>query len=97
MHSTSADVPYHEQNLWMIDERLTYHSFIASDKQLRTLDMLRSKSALRGDIVIFDEKILFADTNPEIHRSTQSRSSSSSGRGAMTTPRATTRSLSRSS
>ncbi|MGE0295001.1 MAG: ATP-binding protein [Hyphomonadaceae bacterium] len=46
---------------------LTYHSFIASDKQLRTLDMLKTKSALRGDIVIFDEKILFADANPELH------------------------------
>ncbi|ARP98110.1 hypothetical protein CAK95_02685 [Pseudorhodoplanes sinuspersici] len=67
MHSTSADIPYNEQNLWMIDERLTYHSFIASDKQLRTLEMIKSKSALRGDIVIFDEKILFADTNPELH------------------------------
>ena len=51
----------------MIDERLTYHSFIASDKQLRTLEMLKTKSALRGDIVVFDEKILFADTNPEFH------------------------------
>jgi hypothetical protein len=67
MHSTNADIPYNEQNLWMIDERLTYHSFIASDKQLRTLEMLKTKSALRGDIVIFDEKILFADTNPELH------------------------------
>ena len=67
MHSTSNDIPYNEQNLWMIDERLTYHSFIASDKQLRTLEMLKSKSALRGDIVIFDEKILFADQNPEFH------------------------------
>ena len=67
MHTTNADIPYNEQNLWMIDERLTYHSFIASDKQLRTLELLKTKSALRGDIVIFDEKILFADTNPELH------------------------------
>jgi len=58
---------YTEQNLWMIDERLTYHSFIASDKQLRSLDALKSKSALRGDIVIFDEKILFADVDPTEH------------------------------
>jgi hypothetical protein len=67
IRSTNVDIPYNEQNLWMIDERLTYHSFIASDKQLRTLEMLETKSALRGDIVIFDEKILFADTNPELH------------------------------
>ena len=42
MHSTNAGIPYNEQNLWMIDERLTYHSFIASDKQLRTLEMLKT-------------------------------------------------------
>jgi hypothetical protein len=48
MQSTSEDIPYNEQNLWMIDERLTYHSFIASDKQLRTLEMLKTKSAQRG-------------------------------------------------
>ena len=67
MQSTSQDVPYNEQNLWMIDERLTYHSFIASDKQLRSLEMLKTKSAQRGDLVIFDEKILFSDVNPSEH------------------------------
>jgi hypothetical protein len=67
MQSTNLDIPYNEQNLWMIDERLTYHSFIASDKQLRSLEMLKTKSAQRGDIVVFDEKILFSDVNPAEH------------------------------
>lgn len=67
MGGTSEDTPYHEQNLWIIDERLTYHSLIASDKQLRTLGLLKTKSAQRGDIVIFDEKILFSDVDPAEH------------------------------
>jgi len=67
MQSTSDDVPYHEQNLWMIDERLTYHSLIASDKQLRSINLLRTKSAQRGDIVVFDEKIVFSDVDPAEH------------------------------
>jgi hypothetical protein len=67
MQSTNNDIPYNEQNLWMIDERLTYHSFIASDKQLRSLEMLKTKSAQRGDLVMFDEKILFSDVNPAEH------------------------------
>ena len=67
MQTSNNDIPYNEQNLWMIDERLTYHSFIASDKQLRALEMLKTKSAQRGDIVVFDEKILFSDTNPAEH------------------------------
>ena len=67
MHGTSNDIPYPEQNLWMIDERLTYHSLIASDKQLRSIELLKTNSAKRGDIVIFDEKIIFADVEPVEH------------------------------
>jgi hypothetical protein len=59
MQTTSEDIPYHEQNLWMIDERLTYHSLIASDKQLRSLAMLKASSAQRGDIVIFRREDTF--------------------------------------
>ena len=28
MRSTSDDVPFDQQNLWIIDERLTFHSFL---------------------------------------------------------------------
>src|SRR5207237_570870 len=67
MQHTSEDIPYHEQNLWMIDERLTYHSFIASDKRLKSLRVLDSDDEQRGDIVIFDEKIIFSDDSPVDH------------------------------
>ena len=36
MKATSDNLPYHEQNLWIIDEGLTFHSYIASDKPLNT-------------------------------------------------------------
>lgn len=62
MRATSDDIPYHEQNLWMIDERLTFHSFIASDKRLSAIpDQLQSDSRQRPDLMIFDEKIIFAE------------------------------------
>jgi hypothetical protein len=64
MQTTSDDIPYSQQNLWMIDERLTYHSFIASDKRNKALRNLASDDIQRGDIVIFDEKILFSDDLP---------------------------------
>jgi hypothetical protein len=64
MQTTSDDIPYNQQNLWMIDERLTYHSFISSDKPNKSLRALASDDAQRGDIVIFDEKILFSDDAP---------------------------------
>jgi hypothetical protein len=65
MRFTSEEIPDSQQNLWMIDERLTFHTFIASDKRLDSLgSVIQSDSALRGDIVIFDENIIFGDVDP---------------------------------
>ena len=61
MRATSEDIPSHEQNLWIIDERLAYHSFLASDKRLDAIpDHLESGSALRPDLLIFDEAIIYS-------------------------------------
>jgi hypothetical protein len=65
MHQTSDDTAYTHQNLWMIDERMTFHSFISSDNPLNTHPMLETESKKRGDIVIFDEKIIFGDVRAE--------------------------------
>src|SRR3546814_11616723 len=37
MQHTSDEIEYSQQNLWMIDERLTFHSFISSDKRKQSL------------------------------------------------------------
>jgi hypothetical protein len=65
MRYTSDEIPSSEQNLWMIDERLTFHSFISSDKRNNSIPVLDSKDKQRGDIVIFDEKIIFSDERPD--------------------------------
>jgi hypothetical protein len=73
MQHTSDETPYSEQNLWMIDERLTYHSFVSSDKRNKDVSVLESSDRQRGDIVvldekvIFDEKIIFSDENRKGH------------------------------
>ena len=36
MRKTSDDIPWDRQNLWIIDERLAYHRFLASDKPIKT-------------------------------------------------------------
>lgn len=61
MQSTDREVTYSQQNLWLIDERLTFHSYIGSDKQLRSQDEFQSTSALRPDLFIFDRKVSFAE------------------------------------
>lgn len=67
MRQSSDDTPYTQQNLWMIDERLTFHSFISSDNPLNQHPMLETNSQKRGDIVIFDERIIFGDVRLEEH------------------------------
>ncbi|TAZ31333.1 ATP-binding protein [Rhizobium leguminosarum] len=64
MQQTSEEIPPSEQNLWLIDERLTFHSFISSDKRNNAMSVLESNDKQRGDIVIFDEKIIFSDERP---------------------------------
>ncbi len=42
MRATSDDVPFEQQNLWIIDERLTFHSFLSSDVRLDQVQPLDS-------------------------------------------------------
>jgi hypothetical protein len=61
MRATSDEVPFEQQNLWMIDERLTFHFFLASDMPLSTLDTVQSDSESRPDLLIFNRPLAFAD------------------------------------
>ncbi len=61
MRSTSDDVPFEQQNLWIIDERLTFHSFLSSDQPLNTLGEVESDSESRPDILIFNRPLAFSD------------------------------------
>lgn len=57
LKSTSDDLNYEDHNLWLIDERLSYHSYIASDKPFTQLDknIIDSDSEDRPDIVAFND------------------------------------------
>lgn len=61
MRSSSDSVPYDQQNLWLIDERLTYHSFISSDLPFSKMESFDNASINRPDMFIFDRKIAFAE------------------------------------
>jgi hypothetical protein len=64
MGKTSDDVPLDEHNLWLVDEKLVFHSYLASDKPLRSLDPLESDSSKEPDIIVFDNACAF--TNEEL-------------------------------
>ena len=61
MRTTSEDVPFEQQNLWIIDERLTYHSFLSSNKPLKSLEHIENPSDSRPDILIFDRPLAFGE------------------------------------
>lgn len=62
MHSSSDDLAdWDEQNLWVIDERLTYHRFLASDIPLSQIGLVENDSLKRPDIVIFNRPFAFAE------------------------------------
>jgi hypothetical protein len=51
-----------------LDERLTYHSFLASDKSFENIKELDSDKDDRNDLMIFNEAIAFSeDTLPPFH------------------------------
>ena len=63
MRHTSDDVAFEEMNLWVIDERLAYHFFLASDKTIKSIPFIDSKSKKEPDIAIFDKAFAFVDSD----------------------------------
>jgi hypothetical protein len=60
LRKTSDEVPIEEHNLWVLDEKLVYHAFLASDKPLRTNPHIKNDSQKEPDIVVFDKACAFA-------------------------------------
>jgi hypothetical protein len=63
MRATSDDVLYSQHNLWLVDERLSYHTHVSSDRRLSTTPLSGSDAPLRPDLVVFDQKGVFAEDN----------------------------------
>jgi hypothetical protein len=61
LRSTSDDIAAHEHNLWIIDERLTFHSLVTSDKPLSTVPQFAIDSEKRPDLFIFDRRVVFSE------------------------------------
>jgi len=53
MGKTSDEVPFEKMNLWLIDDRLSYHEYLSSDKPFKSISVTDSESSGRMDISIF--------------------------------------------
>lgn len=61
MGKTSDEVPFERHNLWLLDEKLSYHRYLASDKQLRKTEPLLNDSKKELDLIVFDKACAFTD------------------------------------
>ena len=64
MQSESSEVFLDTCNLWLIDERLAFHSFLASDKTIKSMPITESTSTKEPDLLslrVFDNPILVND------------------------------------
>lgn len=62
MQSTSKEVSYDGHNLWLIDDRLSFSKFIASDKSLCSIKLNR-KSKKEPDLLFFDSRNIYSEDN----------------------------------
>jgi hypothetical protein len=67
MRTTSDEVSYEDQNLWIVDERLAYHYYLASDKALNSVPPAQSESRKEPDIIVFNRPIAL-NNRPENER-----------------------------
>ena len=59
MQKSSDEMKEDEMNLWLIDDRLAYHHYLASDKMMKSLPVLENNVDKRMDIAIFDEALSY--------------------------------------
>lgn len=62
MRTTSDDVPIDQMNLWVLDDRLAYHHYLASDRKIKNADKtINVNSNERPDVILFNHLCAFAD------------------------------------
>lgn len=64
MQTTSDETKFDDMNLWLVDDRLAYHHFLASDKRIDAIPILDNRVGKRMDIAVFDAALSYA-ADPE--------------------------------
>ena len=66
MHRTSDDIEFRDNNLWIINDRLVFHHYLASDKSFKSMKITNSDSIDRPDIMsefIYDNPLVVTEKN----------------------------------
>lgn len=62
MIATSDDLNFDDMNLWIIDEKLSYHYYLASDKTFKSQAPLDVNSNKETDLAIYHAGLIFNNT-----------------------------------
>lgn len=65
MGKTSDEVSFDTCNLWLVDERLAFHDYLASDKTLAAMPITNSKAKKEPDLMafnVFDTPVLVSES-----------------------------------
>lgn len=66
MGEDSDTLPYEYHNLWLLDERLAFHAYVASDKKLKSNPHVKLNSKKEADLLIFDFPWAFSEREKEL-------------------------------
>jgi hypothetical protein len=64
MQKVSDEIRFDDSNLWLIDERLAFHNFLASDKTIHSMSVTDSTSTKEPDLLglnVYDNPLLVND------------------------------------
>ena len=67
MQISSNEVKLDDMNLWLIDDRLAYHHYLASDKYLSKLPVLENNTKKRTDLIVFDAALSYTSGTDDIN------------------------------
>lgn len=67
MQVSSDEIPFDSMNLWLIDDRLAYHHYLASDKKMNMLTSLENDEDKRMDLAVFDAALSFTSDPDNIN------------------------------
>jgi hypothetical protein len=62
MRADSEDVEFSRQNLWVVDERLAYHTYLASDLPVSRLKVVNASGGDEPDLAVFNTARAFSET-----------------------------------
>jgi len=62
MRADSEEVEFSRQNLWVVDERLAYHTYLASDLPMARLKAVNATGGDEPDLAVFNTARAFSET-----------------------------------